>query len=41
MIITATLLTFGAPFWFNTLSNLVGLRDVLAPKKGKKDEEEG
>lgn len=38
MAITATLLTFGAPFWFNTLRNLVGLRDVLAPKKDKKDE---
>lgn len=43
MAITATLLTFGAPFWFNTLSSLVGLRDALAPKKdkkGKKDEED-
>ena len=39
MAITATLLTFGAPFWFNTLSNLVSLRDVLAPKKDKKGDE--
>ncbi|MCH9034217.1 MAG: hypothetical protein IID42_06910 [Planctomycetes bacterium] len=41
MVITATLLTFGAPFWFNTLSDLVSLRDVLAPQKGKKVDDEG
>ena len=41
MVITATLLTFGAPVWCNTLSNLVSLRDVLAPQKGKKVDDEG
>jgi hypothetical protein len=27
------LVSFGAPFWFNTLRNLVGLRDLLKPKE--------
>lgn len=30
------LVSFGAPFWFNTLRNLVGLRDLLKPKEEAK-----
>lgn len=30
------LVSFGAPFWFNTLRNLVGLRDQLKPKEEAK-----
>lgn len=32
VLITAILLMLGAPFWFNTLRNLVSLRDALAGK---------
>lgn len=38
--LTASLLTFGAPFWFEQLRNLINLRDSLyAPKKAVKDED--
>lgn len=35
MLMTAVLLNFGAPFWYNTLHNLMSLRDALAPEKAK------
>ncbi len=37
VLITALLLTFGAPTWFRVLSGLINLRNVLTPKK--KDQE--
>ena len=36
ILMTAILISPGAPFWFNMLQNLVDLRDTLAPKKNKK-----
>lgn len=36
ILMTTVLISLGAPFWFNTLQNLVNLRDTLAPKKNKK-----
>jgi hypothetical protein len=36
MLMTAVLIGFGAPFWFNMMHNLMSLRDVLAPEKTKK-----
>jgi len=38
-LITAVLLSFGAPFWFNVLKELVGLKDALR-KKNEKEEEQ-
>jgi len=38
VLMTAVLLTFGAPFWFQMLQNLVGLRDLLSPPRKKKAE---
>lgn len=35
VLITVMLLSFGAPFWFYVLKNLVGLRDMLTPTKEK------
>ena len=32
VFMTVVLLTFGAPFWFNVLKNLMSLRDMLAPE---------
>lgn len=36
VLVTAIFIALGAPFWFNTLQNLVSLRDALAPQKPKK-----
>jgi hypothetical protein len=36
VILSAMLLSLGAPFWFNTLKNVVRLRSVIA---GKDDEQ--
>ena len=36
MLMTAVLIGFGAPFWFNMMRNLMSLHDVLAPEKVKK-----
>ena len=36
VLIMAMLLTLGAPFWFQALRNLAGLRDLLAPVTGKR-----
>jgi hypothetical protein len=33
VFMTMILLSFGAPFWFNALSNLMNLRDALKPQK--------
>lgn len=32
-LVTAALLSLGAPFWFNMLKSLSNLRDALNPKK--------
>ena len=32
MLVTALLLSLGAPFWYSTLSKLLQLRSVLADK---------
>ena len=32
MLLSTILISFGAPFWFNTLKNVVGLRDAIAAK---------
>ena len=36
VLVTAIFIAMGAPFWFNTLQNLLSLRDALAPQKSKK-----
>ena len=33
VLLSAILLTLGAPFWFNTLKTAVAFRDLLAPKR--------
>ena len=35
VLITALLLTFGAPFWFERLQDVAKLRDALSPPKPK------
>jgi hypothetical protein len=35
MLATAVFVGLGAPFWFNTLRNLMSLRDALSPDKAK------
>jgi len=37
---TAVLIGLGAPFWFNTLRDLVNLRDALSPAKSKKGKDQ-
>lgn len=37
VLVTAILLTLGAPFWFNTLKQAVALRDLLSPRKNEDD----
>lgn len=37
-LVTATLLTLGAPFWFNMLRDLSNLRDALSGKKKNKQD---
>lgn len=37
VLITAALLTLGAPFWFKALKNLSGLRDLLSPLRRDDD----
>ncbi len=42
VLATAILLSLGAPFWFNLLQKMVGLRDLLSPPPPeKKKEKEG
>lgn len=41
VLMTAVLLSLGAPFWFEQLGRVVGLRDTLARYSGEKDSEEG
>jgi hypothetical protein len=44
VLITAIFLTFGAPFWFSRLQEVLKLKDVLSegikPEKKKKDEKD-
>jgi len=40
LVLTIFLLGLGAPFWFNALRNLVGLRHAVEQKKDKDDEAE-
>lgn len=35
VLMTAVLLTLGAPFWFKALKNFSGLRDLLSPASGQ------
>ncbi len=37
VLASAALLSLGAPFWYNRLSDLASLRDMLAPKPPKKN----
>jgi hypothetical protein len=39
IVLTAVLLSLGAPFWYNTLQNLVRLRSVIASKDDKQRQE--
>ena len=36
ILMTAVLISLGAPFWFNTLRKLVNLKDALAPEENNK-----
>ena len=40
ILITAILLSFGAPFWFEWLGRLLKLRDVLSPGDKVKEPQE-
>lgn len=39
LLITAILLSFGAPFWYMRLAEMLKLGDILKPKNGSKDKE--
>lgn len=39
VLLTAVLLSFGAPFWFNQLKNLVSLRDLIVKLESSRTEE--
>jgi hypothetical protein len=41
VLMTTILISFGAPFWFNKLRQLVNLGDALAPKDGRKEKPAG
>lgn len=38
VLLSGILISLGAPFWFNTLKNLMNLRDMLKPKEAKIDD---